>query len=241
MTYSDETLMRWIDGELSVEDAAHIKAAAATDEALAHRLEALQVLRVAAREAFPAAPDPRDAALARLIATQGEASPTWAGRAMAWLADAFAPRRAPVWAGLTAAAFVSGVALGPMLVGAGDGLTVQTGGAVSDEELTRVLETRLVADGADNKGRAIGLTFQNRDGDWCRTFTLGETRLAGLACREDGDWAIKALAPVTGPSGEIRTAASETPEAILAAVDVTIAGETVDAVNEARARDTGWN
>ncbi|MNE13004.1 hypothetical protein D3C80_1058280 [compost metagenome] len=45
---------------------------------------------------------------------------------------------------------------------------------------------------------------------------------------------------MTGATGEVRTAAAETPDVILSAVDATMGGETVDAASERRARDAGW-
>lgn len=64
--------------------------------------------------------------------------------------------------------------------------------------------------------------------------------MAGLACREQDDWKVQVLAPLGSVVGEVRTAASDTPEAVLAAVDAAIVGETADATIEAKARDGGW-
>ena len=93
--YDDETLMRRVDGELSPEAGAAIDAAAASDPALAGRLEALRQLRTLAREAVPIAPDPRDQALARLIAASSPATAS-ASPLIERLRAAFAPTRSPV-------------------------------------------------------------------------------------------------------------------------------------------------
>lgn len=240
MTYDDEILMRWIDGELSPEEGERIDAAAEANPDLAARLKAMRGLRAAAREAFPVHVDPRDQALARLIGAADRVRPSPLDGVRRALADAFAPRRVALWGGLATAAFVCGLLLGPLLGGADEGLRIQTGGVLGDAGLVRVLDSRLAADGADDQGRAIGLTFRDSEGRWCRTFSARKAGLAGLACRQDNGWAMRALAPMAASTGEVRTAGAETPEVILSAVDATLGGETVDAAAEARARDNGW-
>lgn len=235
----DEFLMRWSDGELSPEEAGRLEAAALMDAGLAARMAALRRLRTAAREAFPAAVDPRDRDLARLIAATREApaSPLTAlGRR---LAGTFAPRQAAAWAGLAAAAFVCGLLISPNLAD-DDGLRVAAGGTLADPGLVRVLDRRLASEGVDGSGRAVGLTFQDAGRRWCRTFQARDARMAGLACREGEGWAVQVLAPLEAAGGEVRTAGSDIPEAVLNAVDAAIAGQSADAATEARARDAGW-
>jgi len=236
----DGALMRLIDGELSPQEAERIKAAALVDPAVAARLEGMRRLRAVASEAFPVAADPRDQVLAGLI-TAKAAAPRFPlahlGRA---LADAFAPRRAALWGGLATAAFVGGVLLGPYFSEADRSLAVGAGGALADADLVRVLDTRLAADGADGDGRSVGLTFRDDEGRWCRTFRADESRLAGLACRQQDGWTMRVLAPSAGAPGEVRTAGADTPDAVLTAIDAAISGDTLDAAAEARARDSGW-
>lgn len=239
-TIDDDILMRRIDGELSPQEADRVDAAALVDPDVAARLEGMRRLHAAAGEAFPVVADPRDQALARLIAAEGAAprSP-FAGLGQA-LADAFSPRRAALWGGLAAAAFVGGVLLGPYFGEADRSLAVGSNGVLTDASLVRVLDTRLAADGADGDGRSVGLTFRDDEGRWCRTFRADEARLAGLACRQPDGWTMRVLAPTGGAPGEVRTAGADTPEAVLAAVDAAISGDTLDAAAEARARDAGW-
>lgn len=238
--YDDETLMRRVDGELSLEAGAAIDAAAASDPALAARLEALRALRTLAREAVPIGPDPRDQALARLIATSNTATAP-ASPLIDRLRAAFAPRHAPLWAGLAAACFVAGLSIGGLGGGGADkGFTVDRSGAIADAGLIRVLDTRLTADGADAEGRAVGLTFRDAEGRWCRTFQSGEANVAGLACREQDQWTLQALAPFNAPAGDLRTAAADIPAPVLAAVDAALVDDPLDAVAEAEARDSNW-
>lgn len=239
--YDDEILMRRVDGELTPEAGAAIDAAAAADPALARRLDQLRGLRTLAREAFPAAPDPRDAGLARLIRDGASRPEPWTARLAAGLREAFAPRYAPVWGGAAAACFVLGLTVGWLGQDRRpDGFVVAYGGAIADADLVRVLDRGLAADGMDGEGRAVGLTFRDADGRWCRTFQAGAAGVAGLACRREGDWRMQALAAFQPSGAEVRTAGADTPAAVLAAVDALIAGETLDAGAEARARDAGW-
>lgn len=240
--YKDEILMRRVDGELTAEAGALIDAAAAADPALAARLEALRRLRALARAAVPLAPDPCDPALARLIAASAPA-PAPAAALVERLRAAFAPRHAPVWAGLAAACFVLGLSIGWLGADSGPdrGFTVDRSGTIADAALVRVLDTRLTADGPDAEGRAVGLTFRDADDRWCRTFQSGQANVAGLACREADRWTLQALAPFNAPAGELRTASADIPAPILAAVDAAIAGETLDAAAETAALDAGWN
>lgn len=239
--YDDETLMRRIDGELGPEAGAAIDAAAAGDPALARRLERLRGLRTLTREAFPAAPDPRDAELARLIMGGAVRREPWAARVAGGLREAFAPRYAPVWGGAAAACFVLGLTVGWLGQDrTPGGFSVASDGALADTELVRVLDRGLAAEGADSEGRAVGLTFRDADGRWCRTFRAGDAGVAGLACRTGGDWRMQVLAPFRVSGAEVRTAGADTPVAVLIAVDDLIAGETLDAAAEAQARDAGW-
>lgn len=236
--YDDETLMRRIDGEMPVAQRERIDAAAANDAELARRLAALRATGAAARAAFSVQEDSRDADLARLIQASGAAQ-GGEGRIKLWLAQVFAPGPATVWGGLAAAAFVAGLLIAPTLNGR-SGFTLSADGALADRGLVRVLDQGLAADGADGRGQSVGLTFQDADGRWCRTFTARHAGVAGLACRDGDDWRLNALARAGASSGEVRTASSETPATVLQAVDAAIAGEAVDAAAERRARDAGW-
>ncbi|MGZ9098643.1 MAG: hypothetical protein ACXW3O_02980 [Brevundimonas sp.] len=239
MIYDDETLMRRVDGELSPEAGAAIDAAAAADPVLAGRLAALRRLRALAREALPLAPDPRDAALARMIAASAPRPSPLAPLSEA-LRAAFAPRQAPLWAGLAAASFVLGLSLGWLGRAPDPGFVVDPEGAIAEAGLVRVLDRRLTADGPDAEGRAVGLTFRDAGGRWCRTFQSGQAGVAGLACRNGETWTLQALAPFQPAAGELRTASADLPAPVLAAVDAALAGETLDAAAETRARDAGW-
>lgn len=241
LDWSDEALMRRVDGEMTAEESARLDADAAGDAALAWRLARMRATRDAARSAFPATADARDADLARMIRGATAAAP--AARPGVWshLRHAFTPRRASLWAGLAVAGFVAGLALAPALDAGGPGGDLVTReGVISEAELVRVLDTGLAADGPDGDGRAVGLTFRDGQQRWCRTFDHAGAGMAGLACRDGDDWRIEALARSGPAGGEIRMASSETPAAILAAVDAAMAEPALDPVQERAARETGW-
>lgn len=238
-SYDDEALMRLIDGELSPEVGARIEAEALRDENLAERLARMRPLRVLARDAFAIAPDARDAALSRMIANVERAPSRWSRMSQS-LAETFAPRRVALWGGLAVATFVGGVFVGPLLNATNETSIMSPDGGVADAGLVQILDQGLAADTPDSEGRVVALTYRDVDGRWCRTFRAGEAGVAGLACRDQGRWAIRALAPLGAPTGEIRTAAADTPATILAAVDAALSGETLDADAETRARDGGW-
>jgi hypothetical protein len=187
----------------------------------------------------PSLSRPIDAALSRLIAGAAPAPSPWS-RVSHALVDAFAPRRAALWGGLAVATFLGGVFIGPLLNAPKETFILSPGGRIADAGLVRVLDRGLASDAPDVAGHAVALTYRDVDGRWCRTFRAGEAGVAGLACRDEGQWAIRALAPLGAPTGEVRTAAAETPEIILSAVDASLAGETLDSTAEALARDGGW-
>lgn len=199
-----------------------------------------ETLRRLAREAFPLAPDPRDADLARMIAAAPPPPPATA-RLTERLRAAFASRHAPVWGALAAASFALGLSvawLGQQR--SPDGFALAPDGALADAELVRVLDRGLAAEGPDAGGRAVGLTFRDDAGRWCRTFQSTDAGMAGLACRHEGDWRVEVLAVFQPAASEVRTAGADIPPAVLAAVDALIADETLDAAAEAQARDSGW-
>lgn len=238
--FDDETLMRRVDGELSPERVAAVDAAAAGDADLAARLALLRRTRSGAAEAFSLTPDARDADLARLIAGGVATRPRPFRGWTDTLRQAFAPKYAVLWGGLATACFVVGLGIGVLSDRTSAGFVVDPDGAIADAGLIKVLDRRLASDGTDDQGRAIGLTFKDGQGRWCRTFQAGRAGIAGLACRQNDGWDMQVLAPFRAHGGEVRTASSETPAVVLAMVDAEMRGETLNASDEASARAGGW-
>jgi hypothetical protein len=145
-----------------------------------------------------------------------------------------------------AACLVAGLVVGrmamppmPTFSGADDPAPIATG------PLAQALNTQLSGQGA--QAIRIGLSFKDRAGLYCRTFqtsgqSSGQTSAqAGVACRTSSAWRVLAVSPApAASSAAYRTAGSETPAAVMGAVDAMIAGQPLDAAGEAKARAARW-
>lgn len=149
--------------------------------------------------------------------------------------------RAPRWAALAAclaAGLIAGFAAGRAARPPEGPIVARDGALMARGAVARALDRQLALDGGAVR---IGISFRDAQGRWCRTFQSTPDRLAGLACREPKGWRVRALAAWSpqAPAG-LRTAASETPEAVSAAVDQTLAGTPADQAGERAARERGW-
>ncbi len=238
MKIDDDKLMAFADGELSSTERAEIERALAQDPALREKLAAHQRLRAHLSQAFDGTLDePVPQRLRDILEPPAAQAPAPPGADVVDLAA----RRETKWSirewGAMAASLAAGLVIAfgvtslnaPMMAATGDGLSAR--GA-----LAAALEARLAAEDGAGQVR-IGLSFRERDGGFCRTFDLTRSDVSGLACREDGGWRIE-MTSAHPAGGEVRMA-GVAPE-VLAAVEARIAGEPLDAVAEARARDAGW-
>lgn len=226
MTISDETLMAYVDGELDAASRASVEAAILQDPDIGKRIARHRALREKMRDAFSAVlqePVPH-----RLIqAARGQTAMGHAQTAAlhGTVADLSLAREAAqlrksavrrTWQpAAIAASLLLGLGLGFLawhgpnpLIRPGSG-----GGLVAGAALAEALSTQLSDDRAANYIAITGLSFRDKSGDYCRTFSLtGPAASTGLACREGTDWRIKALAQATREarrSGNYRTAGSE--------------------------------
>lgn len=237
MSVSDEKLMAYADGELSEAERAEVEAALAADAGLREKLEAHKRMQARFASSFdPILEEPVPDRL--LAAARGETR-------SAGVVDLSARRaqraERPRWSvrewGAMAASLLLGVFVSVALLRGEGPIAATSEGLVARGELARALDMQLAAD--EGGTVRIGLSFENRDGAYCRTFALQENEVAGLACRADAGWDI-AMTAQGARGGEVRTAGSDTPAEIIAAVEAMIAGETLDAEAEAAARDAGW-
>jgi hypothetical protein len=251
MTVSEETLMAYADGELDAASRASVEAAMREDPAIGKRLARHRALREAMQGAFSAVleepvPD-------RLIAAArgNTAAPIGAVVNLSLARDAAQRKtssaRARRWQpAAMAASLLLGLGLG-FLVWHGPRALIESGaggGLVASAGLAKVLSTQLSDDRAANRIAITGLSFRNKSGDYCRTFSLrGNDASSGLACREGTDWKIQALAqspPGAANSGNFRAAGSDESPAIRAAIEDSIQGEPLDHAGEIAARQSGW-
>jgi hypothetical protein len=249
MTISDDLLLAYIDGELSREDRARVDAAVATDPEVAQRLRRHQAIGSRIHGAFAGvAEEPAPEALVRMIKPAAAVVSLQAARARkAEAAPKPGPKAAPKralppidarWGAIAAA----------LVVGLGVGLFAprpQTGLIDAKMRAAGPLEVALNGKLASQPATAgdvvrIGLTVRDGEGRWCRTFT-SKDGLAGVGCRQGEEWAVR-MAQTGAPfeTSDFRRAASETPPAVLTAVEGLIAGEPVDAAAEKTARAAGW-
>lgn len=227
-----ETLNAFVDGELPPEQMETIANLLATRPDLDRYVREQEHLRTVLRQSYPAdAPIPQ-----RLIAAVQTAPVSWRWRLRNWLTNH--PVRSFLPAG---AALATGLTIGFLLQPIPEYGTDAAGRLVAQGELAESLTTRLAATGQPASGPRIGISFRNKSGHDCRTFTSG--REAGLACRDGGDWMIAMLVSQAGehPGAEYRMAGSEMPDAVRRAVAASIDGTPFDAAMEKQARERGWS
>ncbi len=224
---SEEMLIAYLDGELDEAGMAAIDAALADDPVLVDRLETHAAMADRVRAAYAQVIDePLPASLAGLM----ESAPGKVVR----LPERRKPLSGYAWWGALAATLVVGVMLSGRELAPGS----QVGaGMVARGDLARALTVQ--ASNNRTGDVAIGLTFKDQVGRYCRTFSARE--MSGLACREDQTWTVEvAVRQPARTKTEFRQAASETPAPVLNRVDALIAGEALDADQEKAALAAGW-
>jgi hypothetical protein len=83
----------------------------------------------------------------------------------------------------------------------------------------------------------IGLTFRNKGGTICRSYSLKAS--SGLACRDDGAWHVRGTFADTSGEGNYRMAAGPD-QRLVELIDKERATEPFDAVQEAAAKARSW-
>lgn len=258
MSISDETLMAYADGEADAATRASVESAMQTDPQIAQRIARHRAMREAMRGAF--ADVLREPVPGRLVAAArgrssevGGAAATdpddtvieFAGvlAAAAALKKARSARRWQPFA--LAASLLLGVGVGFLAWhGSGNLVDSDSRGLVAGTALSNALSSQLSEDRGAKLAAVTGLSFRDKSGAYCRTFSLnGAGAASGLACRDGTHWRLKALAQSTETAGggSFRTAASSLSPAIRAAVEESIDGEPLDRTAEIAARQSGWS
>lgn len=249
MSFSEETLMAYADNELDAQTRAAVEAAMATDPEVARRVAQHKKLRGQLGAAFGKTLD--EPTPQRLIdAARGAPTVRREGNVIP-LRRKNTPQRAwPQWASM-AASLVVGVLIGQAILrnsgGTGGPVTSRNGQLVANGDLAHALTEQLASTQTDQTPVRIGVSFNSKAGDYCRTFTVHDTTaLAGLACRDHDDWHVRVLAqtkqtPTTSDGNTTyRQAASEIPKSVMDAIEETIAGDPLDTHAEAAAREENW-
>ena len=232
----DEKFYAWLDGELSGAEAAEVEARVAGDPELARLAKEDRALRARLSNAFgTVAEQPVPGKLvAALREDRGE------------IIDLAQPRpdrpwwrpAAPQWIAMAASLGV-GVLLGTAVLDRGsDGLVADQGGQLyAQSVLAEGLSTQLASVPNDKPVR-IGVTYRNRDGAICRSFTVQSSN--GLACRDGDQWRVQSLVSANAEGeGSYRMAAGADP-VTAGLIAASIAGEPFDAQAERAAREEGW-
>lgn len=232
--------MAYADGELDRDARAEIEEAMARDPELARAVERHRALAARVRAAYDGVlAEPVPEHLAALAGTSGSAPVSDLAARRSAQRIAVGRMELPAWAAL-AASLAVGLFVGLLVARAPAGPDADVDQTfVARGALAEALTMQL-ASAPDGSGVTIGISFKDRDGDYCRSFHLDrDAPLAGLACRQGEDWKLEVLAAAPPAGGGLRPAGAM-PIAVLHAVDATIEGEPLDAAAEAAARDARW-
>lgn len=252
MKIPDETLIAYVDGELTGTERAAVEAAIADDPALAEAVRRHEALKEKVGGAFDSALDePVPDHLIQLIAkTQPTAAAEVVDLAKARERKARGPAAKPsqprnwaAWGALAACVVLAVLITAPAVFRTPAMMRQEGAGLVADGKLDRALTLQLASDPANAAALVrVGVSYVSQDGAYCRTFQAQDgSGLSGLACRGARGWRITTLAYADGsPKGAYQTASSETPQAITAAVAASMSGSPLDARSEASARKSGW-
>ncbi len=252
MTVSRETLMAFVDGELAPDEARRVAAEVANDPALNAYVEQQKQLATQLHTAFaPVLEQPMPERLEKAIwETKVPVETNFASPLIARLSRILreqTSRAGRSW--IPAGAMAAGIALGVLLAGSfGIGTLMRSdGGAViAQGQLAQTLTTALASEQQDVMPGAarIGVSFWSKDGAFCRSFTTQGTArgsLAGIACRESGDWRITTLAAAEPRDpNTFATAGADMPAIVRGAMSAMISGDPLDAEQERTARSQGW-
>jgi hypothetical protein len=241
MTVSDETLGAYVDGELDASERAKVAAALAADAEIARRVERMKMLRNRLQSAFSgAANEPVPQHLLEALQKQ----PTSEGVVDFAQARAAKQRPARRWTwpelGSIAASLFVCTLLGYFLLRTPDGdfLREESDALLARGALAAALSNQLASEQSRDALVRIGISFQDKSGDYCRTFAFRDQ--VGLACRDAGQWAVQTLARAAPVAGDATPAGSALPPEVLHAIEARIAGEPLDAAGEAAARQSNW-
>jgi hypothetical protein len=238
MTVSPETLLAFVEGELSPEEARKVATEVANDPSLMAHVENHRALKVRLQEAAlaPEGMAPPQAAEPMMLTEPAAGMPR---------AD-FVPRQAAsfVPAGAMGVGIVLGALLWSSLAPSAD-IRTEGGTVIAGGTLSRALSMVIAKDRNGNAFApvAIGESFFSSDGLFCRNFMTGQPQrggLAGIACQEDGAWAIRVLARAEAPPSAASGKEPPPPEAVREMLRVLMVGGPLDADGEQAARAQRW-
>jgi hypothetical protein len=259
---TDELLMAYADDELDEQTRAEVADELAKQPALARKVEQHRALRAQVKAAFdPMLTEPIPERLKLSTEKTSPSSLTDIAQARATKAEMRKLRpmnwRSANWtsANWTLANWTSvaaSIAIGILIGFAAfnrdrDAVIAQGNGLTATGELARALTEDFASRPNQKSPVRIGVSYQAKSGDVCRTFAMTDKRqLAGLACHATDasrdSWRIRMVVPIDSVSGaDYRMAASAIPSAVLDQVNREIQGEPFDADQEAQLAARGWS
>ena len=241
MTFDDEMIMAYVDGECDAVTIKRIEKAMEADAALAEQVSKTRALRDKLAAFY--APVAEEAVPDRLTAMLTSAATANVDHSFtARKADQIHAKRQGrgfgiVQWGAMAATLALGIAVGQYgLGGRSDSPFAQQGDAlIASGTLEHALDKQLASAQPDDSDYRIGLTFRAKAGNICRSFT-GEA-VSGIGCREGENWKMVNTLP-GGAQGDYRQASSSALNAIAAEM---MTDAPVDADTERTLRDSGWD
>ncbi|MRW91385.1 hypothetical protein GJ699_15440 [Duganella sp. FT80W] len=255
MSFSDETLIAYADGELDEATRLQVDAAMRLDSSLARRVARL---RAARDEVFADQQNP-SGLRARQGANVVQLAAVRAQRLATQQAARKASRRRWGWLEWSALALVMVVGLAAGKFGLArwqpnwfsdstpppTEVSSRNGWLVAQGRLAAALSQQLGGAAQTEGDVRVGLSFLSNEGSYCRSFTLvGVTQdLVGIACRANEEWRIPALVQNARPlpaMGNYRMAGTEMPTAVLEAIDQRIVGGMLDTRAELEALRRNW-
>ncbi|WP_447751587.1 anti-sigma factor family protein [Sphingopyxis fribergensis] len=229
MSFDPATVAAFVDGELDDLTARRIEREAENNPALAAEIARHRALKMQLTAHYaPVAEEPVPDRLRALLTPDATVDTSFTARR-----EAKRARFAPIHWGAIAASLIIGLTLGlrPWLPDAS--VAEANGTIIAAGPLAEALDTQLASNQRATAVQ-ISLSFEDRDGRYCRSF---ESRsLNGIGCREGGRWRLERTMP--GQTGtDYRQAASGELAATAAAM---MTGDPLDAAAERQARDMGW-
>ena len=244
MTFSDETVMAYADGELDDATSTALEFAMATDPDLAERVSRERKLRTRLHGEFD--PVLREPIPEQLLAA-AHGTPAKAGSNVVPL------KRSPIanWSWLQWGAIAASLVLGLLLAPrwrhepTSGPLGIHDGEIFASGALAHALSQQLASNQTADAPVHVGVSFLSHDGNYCRTFMLRDkSAITGLACRDGAGWRLEALEATrqaTSGSGAYQPAASSLPRVIEQSVADLIVGDPLDAKAEEMARGHDWH
>ncbi|CAO1652107.1 anti-sigma factor family protein [Parasphingorhabdus sp. NYA22] len=239
MTFDEEKIIAYVDGECDAVTARRIEKAMATDGILAERIAREQALRSRLAAHYdPVAQEPVPDRLTALLTASMDSN----------VDNSFAGRKADEdrktasqqgfgiaqW-GAMAATLALGIVVGQFGLGQNGGPIAQQDGAlIASGALENALERQLASAQSDDSSYRIGLTFRSQSNQICRSFD-GES-LAGIACKANDHWQLEDMIPGKATGGYRQASSSE----INARAAAMMADAPEDADSERKLMEKGW-